>query len=218
MAKRKVEEPILTEDEVEDVEVNSTTMSSEERAIFNRVMSASDEWKESIQGFDMNDFSLAEDPFKLPKPAQRLRDAGEYAFRWITRDPKRLDEIMNKNRIARWYPVNSTAPTSDFRKFIDRNNGAVCREDQMLVFKRYDVFQMEQKMKHSLADAFTKSHDPLSKTGDEFSATKRRVIDGKASREEVKGDDIHFRGEAEVDKEAGVYTPNVSDNDLTVTN
>ena len=196
--------------------IEQSNMSSEERSIFNRVASAGDEWKEEIQSHDMHDFSLADDPFKLPLPALKLRDKKLYVFRWITRDPKRLDEMMNKNKIMRWYPVNSTAPNGDFQKFVDRNNGAVCREDQMLVFKRYDAFQLEQGFYEGLAEASLKSNDLLDKgKKEDFSAGKRKASDSKSLREEVKGSDIQFEGEAEKDAEQGVFTPDVSDSDLS---
>ena len=196
--------------------IEQSNMSSEERSIFNRVASAGDEWKEEIQSHDMHDFSLADDPFKLPLPALKLRDKKLYVFRWITRDPKRLDEMMNKNKIMRWYPVNSTSPNGDFQKFVDRNNGAVCREDQMLVFKRYDAFQLEQGFYEGLAEASLKSNDLLDKgKKEDFSAGKRKASDSKSLREEVKGSDIQFEGEAEKDAEQGVFTPDVSDSDLS---
>ena len=200
----------------EDNVIEQSNMSSEERSIFNRVASASDEWKEAIIATDMHDFSLADDPFKLPLPAQKLRDKKLYVFRWITRDPKRLDEMMNKNKIMRWYPVNSTSPNGDFRKLVDRNNGAVCREDQMLVFKRYDAFQLEQGFYEGLADASLKSNDLLNKgKKEDFSAGKRSASDSKSLREEVKGSDIQFEGEAEKDAQQGIFTPDVSDSDLS---
>lgn len=194
-------------------EIDDSKMTPEERAIYHRVASASDEWKEAPLVTDMEDFSLAEDPFKLPEPAAKLRDAKKYVFRWITRDPRRLDEMMNKNKVFRWYPVNSTAPNGDFAKFVDRNNGAVCREDQMLVFKRYDMFELEQNYKRGLADTSLQSKDPMNKSGD-FSAARRKATDGKSLREEVKGSDIQFKGEAEVDAEMGIATPDVADSEL----
>jgi hypothetical protein len=196
-------------------EVDLQNISPEERAIYNRVASAGDEWRESIQSTDMHDFSLAEDPFKLPLPAQKLRDKKLYVFRWITRDPKRLDEMMNKNKIMRWYPVNSTAPNGDFVKLVDRNCGAVCREDQMLVFKRYDAFLLEQEFYNGLASSSLNAGDLLNKSKkEEFSAANRKSEDSKSLRQEVKGSDIQFSGEAEVDAAAGIFTPNVSDTDL----
>jgi hypothetical protein len=196
--------------------IEQNNMSSEERSIFNRIASASDEWKEEIQSHDMHDFSLADDPFKLPLPAQKLRDQKLYVFRWITRDPRRLDEMMNKNKIMRWYPVNSTSPNEDFQKLVDRNNGAVCREDQMLVFKRYDAFQLEQGFYEGLADTSLKSNDLLEKGKKEnFSAGKRSATDSKSLREEVKGSDIQYEGEVEKDARLGIFTPDVSDSDLS---
>lgn len=194
-------------------EIDVNAMTPDERAIFNRVASASDEWRDAPVISDIEDYSMADDPFKLPPPAAKLRDAKLFVFRWITRDPKRLDEVMNKNKVFRWYPVNSTAPTGDFAPYIDRNNGAVCREDQMLVFKRYDVFQMELEHKRGVAEASLQAKDPMKKDG-AFSAANRKATDGRSLREEVKGSDIQFKGEADVDAENGVYTPNVGDADL----
>jgi len=195
---------VARKEETEDVTPQSTSLTPEERAIFNRVASASDEWKDELVASDMNEFSLMEDPFKLPEPARRLEEQRRFKFRWITRTPQRLDEMMNKNKVMRWYPVNSTSPTGDFAKLVNPNNGAVCREDQMLVFKRYEVFELEQKMKHS-----RDPKDPL-EHGENFSKATRKLTDKEAKREEVKGGDIQFKGEAEVDDEQGV---SISDGD-----
>lgn len=199
---------------VPELVVNEDKMSTDERSIYNRVIASSDEWKDAVSTEEIADFSLANDPFKFPPPCFPLMERHEFMFRWITRDPKRLDEVMNKSKIMRWYPVNSTSPTSDFVSFIDRNNGAVCREDQMLVFKRYDVFQIEQKAKRGVADTSRQTNDPRNKGGD-FSASVRKSTSSRSAREEVKGDDIPFTGEAEIDGEMGIFTPNVSNEDLT---
>lgn len=196
-------------------------MTSEERAIYSRVAAESDEWKTITEG-DIEDFSLAEDPFKLPLPAQKLRDQEEFAFRWITRTQSRVDEMKNKRPPFAWWPVNSMQPVAGlFDKFIDPIHGGIGKEDQILVFKPWWMFQKELDYERMLADGnsadITSKNKAKTPAGDlEYRAGKRSGYDSHALREEVKGSDIQFDGETEVDLAAGIYTPQVSESDLAV--
>jgi len=203
----------------DNVVILNENYTPEERAIHSRVSAESDDWK-TITEADMEDFSLAEDPFKLPPPAAKLRDQRKFAFRWITRSASRLDQMKSKVVPFRWWPVNRMQPmVGAMDAFIDDNNGCISREDQMLVFKPYWMFEKELEYKRQLADG--NSGDVASKNrtpiGDlEYRSGKRSVNDTRSLREEVKGSDVQYQGEAEMDRAAGVYTPEVGDSDLVV--
>ena len=201
-------------------------LTPEELAIYGRVMAESDEWK-TITEEESNDFSLSRDPFELPDPAKKLRDDKQFAFRWITRSSARLDEIRNKPIPFRWWVVNSNQPVGGlFKPFIDPNNGCVSREDQMLVFKPYWMFEKELDHKRRLADAWDQGSSLESKDGQkrkggrdsdvEITAGKRKGTDTKQLRQEVKGSDVEFRGEEEVDIDAGRSFSAASESDLTI--
>jgi hypothetical protein len=200
---------------------NVVPMTPDERAIYSRVASESDDWK-TITESDMEDYSLAEDPFKLPLPAQKLREEKKFAFRWITRNTVRLDQVKSRSVPFRWWPVNGVQPVANaFNAFVDGSTGAVQREDQMLVFKPWWMFEKELDYKRQLADGnsadITAKNGAPTKTGDlEFRAGKRVVEKGSPLREEVKGSDVQYEGEAEVDRAAGIYTPEVGESDLVV--
>jgi hypothetical protein len=204
--------------EAQSDNVINMNMTPEERAIYSRVASGDDDWQ-TITEESAEDFSLSEDPFKLPLPAQRLRDQKKFAFRWITRSSARLDQIKSFSVPRRWWPVNSTQPAPGLLDaFIDRSTGCVQREDQMLVFKPWWMYEREHDLKIMLADGNTGdiTKKDRQQAGDvEFRAGKR-VADKGSLREEVKGDDVHFTGEAEVDQASGINTPEAADSDLVV--
>ena len=88
----------------------------------------------------------------------------------------------------------------------------------MLVFKPWWMYEREHDLKIMLADGNTGdiTKKDRQQAGDvEFRAGKR-VADKGSLREEVKGDDVHFTGEAEVDQASGIYTPEVGESDLVV--
>ncbi len=207
------------DDQKDNVVIMQDNLTPEERSVYSRVAAESDEWK-TITEADVEDFSLSEDPFKLPPPAQKLRDRKKFAFRWITRSAARLDQVKSKNVPFRWWPVNSTQPAPGvLDAFIDSNNGCISREDQMLVFKPWWMFEKELEYERQLAEGDSRDLTNKDKmpVGDlEYRAGKRRGTDNKPLREEVKGSDVQFEGEAEVDRAAGIYTPEVSESDLAV--
>ena len=63
-AKKKVEKK---------VEEPTSVMTPEQRAIAERIAGETDDWK-MLTERDMEDFSLMENPFKLPPPAQKMVD------------------------------------------------------------------------------------------------------------------------------------------------
>lgn len=110
------------------------SMTPEESAIFSRVTAEDNGWKETITEEGMNDFSLSEDPYKLPAPAQKKENREEFKFRWIEKDSKRVDFVRNLDVPKRWWVCNST--NSPYLKgFFDPLHGAVQKLDQILVFK-----------------------------------------------------------------------------------
>ena len=222
---KKDPEPRATlEPEKEKTRVTQS-LTPEEMAIYARVAAESSDWQ-TITEESVKDFSLSKDPFELPEPAKKLREKKEFAFRWITRSSARLDEMKNKAVPFRWWPVNLNQPVGKvFKPFIDPNNGCVSREDQMLVFKPYWMFEKEIAYKQKLAARHDESSRLESKNGEtrkagrdsdvDIVAGKRSGLESKPLRQEVKGSDIQFRGEEEVDIASGRSFPAASESDLT---
>lgn len=217
----ELEVKLESDQKEEPKRVVSQNLTPEELAIYGRVAAESDDWK-TITEEGTNDFSLSRDVFELPEPAKKLRDKKEFAFRWITRKPERLDEMKNKSDPFKWWPVNSTQPVGKiFSSFLDPNMGCVSREDQMLVFKPWWMFLKERAYKDRLADAAYNSSalegKDRQRIGDvELKAGKRSGNEDKQLRQEIKGSDIQFRGEEEVDAAAGRSYPGASESDLSV--
>ena len=179
-------------------------MTADEKAIFSRVASESQEWA-TIDPHATLDYALAEDPFKLPDAALKLEKNKEFKFKWISRKPERLDEVKNASIPFRWWPVNRMQPVAGaFDRNVDGTTGAVHLLDQMLVFKPWWMWQKEEDFQAKLADT---RGDLTSKDGQEKNdlllAAARRKEGEPKSRAEVAGNDIHFRGEADVDEASG---------------
>lgn len=189
-------------------------MTPEEKAISSRIMSEAREWA-TVDPYATNDFSLSEDPFKLPEPALKLQNNKQFKFRWVHRTAERIDEVKNMQMPFRWWPVNSTQPEGKtFDRFIDSSTGGVHLLDQILVFKPWNFWEAEQKIQNRLNDS---RGDLTEKDGQEkndlrLAASKRKAGESR-SRTEISGEDIEFRGEAEFD--GGNYET-VSDSDMVV--
>jgi len=126
-------------------------LTPEEEAIVRRVESEERDW-ETIGEESMVDFSLSEDPFKLPREAQERQDRREFAFRWALRKPERVDSLRTLAPPQRWMIVNKqTCPWINDRD-IDPILGCVCRLTQMLFFKPWSWHMRVKEAKNALAD------------------------------------------------------------------
>lgn len=198
--KPKVEEVKKAEAKQAPEPTRSNTLTPEEQAIFNRVAVGDDDWQTITEDSSI-DYSLSNDLFELPAPAKKLQEGKQFRFRWITRTPQRLDEVKNKPVPLKWWPVNSTQPTADFKHFIDPNNGCVSREDQMLVFKPWWMFAKERAYKDSLAERNFKGksvedREEVKKAGRDseavLSGKKRSGLTNQTLREEIHGNDVIY--------------------------
>ncbi len=193
----------------------------EEQAIAARVMAEGSEWQELGED-SIVDFKFGKDIFELPEPAKKKVDSKEFAFRWIKRDPHRVDEMRTRDVPYRWWICNSTN-TPFLQKFLDPVLGCVCREDQMLMFKPWWMRDAEWKIKRGLADALDDSGNLLNRdgqiidpeTGMEWRAGKRSMM-GKEMNLEVRGGDVIMADEAVLDQRAGRRDEMVTDSDLEI--
>ena len=184
----------------------------DEQAIAARVAAETDEWQ-TIGEDSTLDYNLGRDVFELPPPAKAKQLAQEFSFRWILREPKRLDEIRNKPVPFRWWICNSTN-TPFLAGFFDPVLGCVCREDQMLCFKPWWMRDKEVAWKRGLADNQDKSGDILNKNGQfndgiEWKAGKRSIERPELGHE-VRGADVVMADEGVLDERAGVRNSDVS--------
>jgi len=201
-----------------ETSVVASPMTPEEKAIFSRVASESMEWA-TIDPTATLDYSLADDPFKLPEPAIKLQKDKQFQFKWIERISTRLDEVKNKQVPFRWWPVNNMQPVGGlFKDFVDSSTGAVHLMDQMLVFKPWWMWEKEREIKNKIADTrgdLTSKNKQKPTDNIELAATIRKTGDPR-QRPEITGNDIQFRGEAEIDRDMGIDNGYADMNDLVV--
>jgi hypothetical protein len=183
--------------------ITTATMTPEEVAIAQLVASQDDSWS-TIDERSIFDYSIGKDAFELPEPARKLEQKKQFKFRWITRSPERLRQITAKEPPLKWWPVNRVQPSSGaFDRFIDVT-GCVPREDQMLVFKPWWMFEKERAFKQGLADNTDASGDLTRKHGSkkgglEHQAGKRSEGD-RAMGFEISGSDTIVGDESTWDK------------------
>lgn len=187
--------------------VAAPTLTPEEHAIYQRVMAESDEWRTLSEG-DMEEFSLSESIFKLPPEAIAKERLKEMKFRWITRSRERVDQIRAKPVPLKWYICNRSQ-TPFLSKYVDPTTGSVNREDQMLVFKPWWMWERELAIKRDLADSRDrsgdiKSRDGVSRSGVHMSAGVRDIDSQEKFRAEISGDDIVMGDEAAIDRSRGI--------------
>lgn len=121
----------------------------EEKALSNAIKKGADDWQVITEG-DITDYSLSEDPYKLPPKAQEMQDKKEFAFRWALADPKRIDELQSLNVPARWWICNRTQPPG-LEEYCDSIHGGIKKLDQVLMFKPWWMHEKHQQMKNDLA-------------------------------------------------------------------
>ena len=198
---RKTIDKIVSEEPIKrSTNKKPANLTQEEAALFERVKAEGEdrEW-ERVTEEDAHDFTLAQDPMKLPKFAEELRDKRKYAFRWIERKKERVDEIRSMSIPQKWWIVNaSTMP--DCVSDLDPILGCVCKLDQLLVFKPYWMYVKEKQMEEAYSEKKAKAGELESKhrqvvddTGSEFLAGKDYKISGR--------DDVQFH-ETDADKVA----------------
>jgi hypothetical protein len=148
--KKQTRKNFVPPSESVETEIGTVTLSSDELAIAQRVNAVTDDFK-FIKESEVDDYALAEDPMKLPDEAKKRQDAKQYAFRWISRTAERMDEMRNKDIPFRWWVCNAT--TAPFLEgSFDPVYGCVCKLDQMLVMKPWNMYQAERRFFQGLAD------------------------------------------------------------------
>lgn len=215
-------QPPLTSDEIAPVQ---PPLTPDELAIFHRVASEDKDW-ETIGEKSVVDFSLSRDPFELPPPAKQKVAEKKMAFRWITRNPARIDTVRNQPVPLRWWLCNSTN-TPFLQKHIDPILGCVCILDQVLVFKPWWMHEKEMALYRQMADNHDQGRSLLAMDGEvretarggeaEFIAKSRMSSDSRSSgRHEVRGGDIVEADEATIDAAMGITHGELSTEDFRV--
>lgn len=176
---------------------NDQVLTPEEMAIFQRVRGESTDWK-TITEESVDDYSLMQDPFKLPDIVKVLESEKKFKFRWVERTARRLDEVRSQQVPNKWWIVNfETFP--QFIEFFDPVLGTINREDQMLVFKPWWMHVKRMELIDTLNTAQERSGTLEGKDGEvrdgaHFIAGKRNPDDPNKMRGEITaGDKIEYQ-------------------------
>ena len=131
-----VEEKPVQEKIIEKVEQpkQEVTLSSEQKALADRLASGEDREWETITEESMHDFSLAAEPYPLPPEAKKMQDEKVYAFRFVEANAQRVDEVKNQLVPMRWYTVTRNS-IPELAKYCDSIHGGLQVRDQVLMFK-----------------------------------------------------------------------------------
>ena len=178
-------------------DASNKPLTPEERALVDQISRQSDDWTQITED-DLLDFSLSEDPLKLPAEAKQRQDRKEMAYRWCERTPKRLAELTGAAAPLKWWVANTvTAPY--LHKYIDPTIGGVCRLDQILLLKPW---KLHQKVKDAVADGAKALYNSreldkggAAKVGSHDSKDNIRPVGGE--RAAVRGSDAVFEGEVD---------------------
>lgn len=178
-AKPMTEEPKVVQSQPE----TRTHLTAEEAALRSIVQAEQDTWL-GLTDADIEDFSLSEDPFKLPKEAQQLQDRKEFAFRWCEAKVTRAKELQNAPVPFRWWICNATTcPT--LARHCDSIDGGIHNRDQILLIKPWWMAEKVKKLKNAMDEARGKARDPKNRAGQkiddglEFASQEQARLTGK---------------------------------------
>lgn len=191
--------------------VEPVVRTPEESAIHRRIAGEAPDWG-TITEEEMEDFSLMEDPLKLPIPAQERQDRGEYAFRWAERTPERIDQLRNAVPPLRWWICNNTT-TPFLKDLVDPVVGGVLCLDQILFVKPWRMHVLCQGAKNDLADNNDRSGNIETKDGEEHSSGSEWLA-GK--KHKISSRDVVVVDEAQIDSMAGEVEDSSELGDLIV--
>lgn len=185
-----------TQPKAEAQTAQTVALTPDERALVDQITRSKDDWH-TIREDEILDFSLSEDPLKLPTEAKERQDRKEFAFRWCERTPKRVAELTNASPPLKWWVANATTAPY-LQKHVDPTIGGVCRLDQILLLKPWNLHQKVKDAVAASAKALYNSRE-LEKGGSQKIASRDdrdhlAVVSGE--RAAVKGNDMVFNGEA----------------------
>lgn len=158
------------------------TLTPDEQALAARIAAGDREW-ETITEESINDFSLSEDPYKLPKEALEQQEKKKFAFRWVEATASRVDMVQSLDPPARWWICNATN-TPFLAKHVDPAHGGIQKLDQLLMFKPWWMHEKYQAAKMMVAKAKDSGGDIMNRDGKkeaygEWKAGPENKITGK---------------------------------------
>ena len=154
----KKEEPKVVQSQPE----TRAHLTAEEAALRAIIQKEDDSWL-GLTDADIEDFSLSNDPYPLPKGCDKL--LGDYAFRYCERDPKRVRELQSMPGPMRWWVCNATTCPA-LASHCDSITGAIHMRDQMLMIKPRWMMERVKALNTASDDAKFRAKDPDARRGE----------------------------------------------------
>lgn len=193
MEKITTDTPDTTETKKTEPEVaeKPEPLTAEQAEIANVIMSSDKEW-ETIGEESMVDFSLSKPAYPIPKEAEELQKKKEFAFRYIENNLARLQQVMRQEVPYKWWPCNSTN-TPYLQKYIDKTDGAVHCQDQILVFKPWWMHEKYKQIvtgrSRTKTTVLDSKHGAKEADGSKWTSDENaKIVDGKDEVMEVADD------------------------------
>jgi len=142
-------EPIST---IVEQPIKEVTLTSDQKALADRIASGKDREWETITEESMVDFSLDQEPYPLPPEAKKLQDEKRYAFRYILAKVERIDEVKSSEVPFRWWVVNRNS-IPELAKYCDSMLGGYQLKDQILMFKPWWMHRKHKDAEQDRAKA-----------------------------------------------------------------
>ena len=158
----KAETPKIEEPQAQSVTTRALT--AEEAALKSILETKDDKWL-GLTDKDVEDFSLSEDPFKLPREAQKLQDEKRYAFRWCENRIGRVMELTRKEAPFGWSVANSQN-TPELKHLVDSITGGIHKLDQVLLYKPFSMAMKVKELKQQADSAKANARDPNKRAGE----------------------------------------------------
>ena len=136
---------------VQSQPVIQRTLTAEEAALASVAQSENVEWL-GLTDADIEDYSLSQDPYPLPKEAKELQDRKVKTFRWCERKIERVNELRNAPRPWKWWIANATT-CPELSKHCDTITGGIHMRDQILLVKSYSDAQRVKAYKDELVES-----------------------------------------------------------------
>lgn len=181
---------------------NDTTapvLGPEERGIAERVASQDTSWF-TLREDELTDFSLQINPldlqFKYPE-AWKMQVEKQFAFRWCTRTPQRIDELTRSvTPPLRWALVTRTTLPA-LEKYVDPVLGCIVCLDQALLCKPWGHHAIVKQAMAEMAESKARSSG-MDAVKDRHGDDKTPIMTGKEyqirSTDEVQYEDSRTMG------------------------
>lgn len=133
---------------IKPAEAENTAITPDEQGILSRATASKPDW-DLITEKSMHDFSLSEFAYDLPKEAKEKQNNKEFAYKWVKRDPSRIDSCLHAPP-PRTLWICNLVNSPYLEKYIDSSVRCVVRDDLVLMKRPWKMHRIYQDAKMNL--------------------------------------------------------------------